>query len=133
MEREVEREAKEAPAKLKASFSQLAQPKAKERPKPTSLKANKGKEAKGMEEVDAEEEEEKKKNKGKGKGKARPGEGRHRAGSIMGFFKKARAKWVGKHGCRPARRSRQPLRRQSAGCKWLFTECGDAFIWRCEM
>lgn len=91
VEREVEREVKEAPAKPKASFSQLAQPKAKERPKLTGLKANKGKEAKGMEEVDAEEEEEKKKNKGKGKGKAAPAPAKvvTGAGSIMGFFKKA--------------------------------------------
>ena len=90
VEREVEREVKEAPAKPKASFSQLAQPKAKERPKLTGLKANKGKEAKGMEEVDAEEEEEKKKNKGKGKGKAAPAPAKvvTGAGSIMGFFKR---------------------------------------------
>ena len=90
MEREVEREVKDEPSRPKPSLtSSLVAPKAKEsKPKLTGLKANRGKEAKGMEEVDAEEEDEKKAKKAKGKGKAAPAKVVTGAGSIMGFFSK---------------------------------------------
>ena len=59
-----------------------------EKARAAGLKANRGKEAKGMEEVDAEEEDEKKAKKAKGKGKAAPAKVVTGAGSIMGFFSK---------------------------------------------